>query len=185
MGKKLKITLLGALLVFVLDYVTKWWVLKNVGLLEVRKITGFFNLILVHNQGAAFSLFWGNDPSQGLKMAFLALVALIPVVYFFLKAREADKLILFSLGIIFGGAVGNIVDRLRHNAVVDFLDFHLFDRHWPAFNVSDIAICLGVLFLFYVALFQTPPWLKHQSGPGKAPTNLKDRKKNSKRSSFK
>ena len=107
-------------------------------------IPGFFNLILTYNTGAAFSIFSsGAGGSQGLKMAALAAVSLLPFIYFYVKAKVGDRLLLRSIGLIWGGALGNIHDRLRWGAVIDFLDFYIGDMHWPAFNVADIAICFG------------------------------------------
>lgn len=107
-------------------------------------IPGFFNLILTYNTGAAFSLFSSDvGGSQGLKMAALSTVSLLPFIYLFIKAKAGDRLLLTSIGLIWGGALGNIYDRLRWGAVVDFLDFYLGDTHWPAFNVADMAICVG------------------------------------------
>ncbi len=111
---------------------------------EPIEVTGFFNLVLTHNTGAAFSLFSDDDGAgQGLKMAALALVSILPFLYFYVKAAANDRVLLSGLGLIWGGALGNIHDRLRWGAVVDFLDFHAAGAHWPAFNVADIAICLG------------------------------------------
>lgn len=107
-------------------------------------IPGFFNLILTYNTGAAFSLFSSDTGgSQGLKMAALSAISLLPFIYLFVKAKPGDRLLLTSVGLIWGGALGNIYDRLRWGAVVDFLDFYFGDTHWPAFNVADIAICVG------------------------------------------
>lgn len=107
-------------------------------------IPGFFNLIVTYNTGAAFSLFSGDGgTSQGLKMAALAAVSLLPFIYFYVKAKPGERLLLGSLGLIWGGALGNIHDRLHWGKVVDFLDFYLGESHWPAFNVADIGICLG------------------------------------------
>jgi signal peptidase II len=107
-------------------------------------IDGFFNLVLAHNTGAAFSLLAGEEgPGQGLKMTALAALALLPFLYFFIQAAPGDRSRLAALGLILGGAVGNIHDRLRWGAVVDFLDFHWRGFHWPAFNLADLAICLG------------------------------------------
>lgn len=130
-----------------LDLATKQLVLREFTLLEVRPVTGFFNLVLVENQGAAFSLFSGEGSYQGLKMALLAVLAMIPLIYFFLDAKRSS--VLAALGLILGGALGNIHDRLRYNAVVDFLDFHYLDHHWPAFNVADTAIVVGVGLLLW------------------------------------
>ena len=107
-------------------------------------IDDFFNLVLAYNTGAAFSLLAGEgSPEQSLKMALLAVLALLPFLYFFIQAAPGDLPRLSALGLILGGALGNIHDRLRWGAVVDFLDFHWRGLHWPAFNIADTAICLG------------------------------------------
>ena len=110
----------------------------------VAVINDFFNLVLAYNTGAAFSLLAGEgSPEQSLKMALLAVLALLPFLYFFIQAAPGDRNRLAALGLILGGALGNIHDRLRWGAVVDFLDFHWRGLHWPAFNIADTAICLG------------------------------------------
>ena len=120
-------------------------------------IPGLFNLILTYNPGAAFSLFAGSGGAgQGLKMALLALVSLLPFVYLFVTSKSRGRLFLASLGLIWGGALGNIHDRLRWGAVVDFLDFYWGDRHWPAFNVADVAICVGAGLLIITILREKP-----------------------------
>jgi signal peptidase II len=107
-------------------------------------VNDFFNLVLAYNTGAAFSLLADEgSPGQSLKMAALACAALLPFIYFFLQASAGDRSRLAALGLIWGGALGNIHDRLRWGAVVDFLDFHWRGHHWPAFNLADLAICLG------------------------------------------
>jgi signal peptidase II len=107
-------------------------------------IDGFFHLVLAHNTGAAFSLLAGEGgPGQGLKMTALSTLALLPFLYFFIQAAPGDRSRLAALGLILGGALGNIHDRLRWGAVVDFLDFQWRGHHWPAFNLADLAICLG------------------------------------------
>jgi signal peptidase II len=133
-----------------LDLATKAIVLREFDLLEVRPVTWFFNLVLVENQGAAFSLLSGQGAYQGLKMALLAVLAMVPLAYFFVDAK--CKASLLGLGLILGGALGNIHDRLRYNAVVDFLDFHFRDSHWPAFNLADVSIVVGVGVLIWVSL---------------------------------
>lgn len=107
-------------------------------------VTCFFNLVFTYNTGAAFSIFSGDGGAgQGLKMALIALVSLLPFMYFYVKAASSDRVLLTGLGLIWGGALGNVHDRLRWGKVVDFLDFHAAGYHWPAFNVADIAICVG------------------------------------------
>jgi lipoprotein signal peptidase len=123
----------------------------------IEVIPGFFNLVLVYNTGGAFSLLAGDGATQGLKMAALAAVALLPFIYFYVKALPGDRGLLTSLGLVWGGALGNIHDRLRLNKVVDFFDFYWVDYHWPAFNVADIAICLGAGLLALSILREKPP----------------------------
>jgi signal peptidase II len=132
-----------------LDLTAKWLVLRELELYEVRPVTSFFNLVLVENKGAAFSLLSGDGDWQGLKMALLAGVAMIPLGYFFASAEKLSAV--SALGLILGGALGNVHDRLSHNGVVDILDFHLYGRHWPAFNLADAAIVAGVAALLWVA----------------------------------
>ncbi|MDR1608464.1 MAG: signal peptidase II [Deltaproteobacteria bacterium] len=136
----------------ILDLAAKALVLREFEILEIRPVTGFFNLVLVHNKGAAFSLMSAEGSYQGLKMALLALLAMLPLAYFLVEAKT--KLSLAALGLIVGGALGNIHDRLRYNAVVDFLDFHFRDYHWPAFNLADVTIVIGVGLLMWACLKQ-------------------------------
>ncbi len=128
-------------------------------------IPGFFDLILTYNTGAAFSLFAGDGgggPGQGLKMAAIAAASLLPFIYFYVKATPGNRRTLAGLGLIWGGALGNIHDRLRWGAVVDFLDFHWGLNHWPAFNLADVGICLGAGLLALSILRESPK-------PGPAP----------------
>lgn len=121
-------------------------------------IPGFFNLVLTYNTGAAFSLLAGESgPGQGLKMAAIAAASLLPFIYFFRKAQPGERLLLTSLGLIWGGALGNIHDRLRWGAVVDFLDFHWGEHHWPAFNLADVGVCLGAGLLALSIWREKPP----------------------------
>src|SRR5262245_46550416 len=122
------------------DQASKWAVLANFALGERLELTGFFNLVLVYNKGAAFSMFADGAGWQTPLLAAFALAAIGIVGY--LIAKNAQKR-LFCVG----GAVGNLIDRLRFGQVVDFLDFHALGWHWPAFNVADSAICVGAALL--------------------------------------
>lgn len=156
---KWRLPLTWIILTLVLDLCTK--VLAKTYLSEIEPIQvipGFFNLILTYNPGAAFSLLaGGGGAAQGLKMAVLATVAMLPFIYFYVKAAPGDRGLLTSLGLVWGGALGNIHDRLHWGKVVDFLDFYWGDYHWPAFNVADIAICLGAGLLALSVLREKPP----------------------------
>ena len=149
--------LIPALLAIVLALATKAWALVAIELGFSRPVTDFLNLVLVRNQGAAFSLFSGDGPGQGLRMAALALVSMLPLIWFYRQAAFRDRALLIGLGFVLGGGVGNIHDRLRYGAVVDFLDFHLGEAHWPAFNLADVAVCLGAGLLAAAVIFGRQP----------------------------
>jgi signal peptidase II len=105
-------------------------------------ITPFFNLVLTYNRGISFGLF--NTPG-GMNVLLFPLLAAIIVTMLILWLRRVESPFLaVAIGLVIGGAVGNVIDRVRLGAVVDFLDFYLGAWHWPAFNVADSAICLGV-----------------------------------------
>jgi signal peptidase II len=135
-----------ALLLVVLDQLTKYWVSASFGYGAARAVTGFFNLVLTHNQGAAFSFL---ASASGWQRGFFIVIALIAIVVIsMLLARHAgDKLFCLSLALILGGAIGNVLDRIALGYVVDFLDFHIAGWHWPAFNLADSAITVGAVLL--------------------------------------
>jgi len=130
--------------VLALDLGTKAAVLKYLDDWEPRPvIDGFFHLILRHNTGLVFSLLAGEGGWRQILMTALAVLAILAFLYFFIQTGLGDRNRLAALGLILGGALGNIHDRLRWGAVVDFLDFQWRGHHWPAFNLADLAICLG------------------------------------------
>lgn len=124
------------------DQLTKWLALAVLARGQLVEVTGFFNLVLVFNPGAAFSFLAGASGWQGPLFVAIALAAALLVSV--LLVRSPGK-VLFCSGLapILGGALGNVVDRLRFGQVVDFLDFHAFGWHWPAFNLADAAITVG------------------------------------------
>jgi signal peptidase II len=135
-----------ALLVLVLDQISKTWVLANFRLMDRQIVTSFFNLVLVFNPGASFSFL--ADAGGWQKWFFVALALGISAwLLVMLRRHAAERLMPAALSLILGGAIGNVVDRLRFDAVVDFLDFHLAGYHWPAFNVADSAITVGVVLM--------------------------------------
>ena len=129
-----------------LDQYTKHLVIEQLSQYEsIEVIPGFFNIILTFNKGAAFG-FLAGVPDQ-LRYALLALttvVALGVVLYFIMKDYKEDPWALMALAMILGGAFGNIIDRVCFGQVTDFLDVYYGSYHWPAFNVADSAICIGV-----------------------------------------
>jgi signal peptidase II len=150
---KLRRLLAPCALVVVLDLATKAWAMSSLSPYGRKAVTGFFNLVLVFNQGAAFSLFSGDGPYQGVMMAALALLAMAPLAWFYWRSSSSDKGLLAAMGLLLGGGAGNVHDRLRYGAVVDFLDFHLGDAHWPAFNAADAAVCVGAGLLAFSVFF--------------------------------
>ena len=132
------------------DQLTKAWVLNSFQLYESKEvIAGLFNLVYVTNSGAAFSLLADLDsPWRHYFFLGVGTVAIVGLTVAWFKMRAENALYGVALALICGGAVGNLIDRLRFGSVVDFLDFHLRGYHWPAFNIADSAICIGAgLFL--------------------------------------
>ena len=154
MRKSYRIALPVAVLVVILDQLTKLWIQDHMVLYTTRTVVpGFFNIVHVLNRGAAFG-FLNRSDIQWQTYFFFAATALAVLIIFHLlrMARDDDKLLITGLGLILGGAVGNLIDRIKTGEVVDFLDFYWKSYHWPAFNVADIAIflgSLGLVFAFY------------------------------------
>ena len=132
---------LAAALAFA-DQLTKLAVLSALRPGELREITGFFNLVLVFNKGAAFSFLAGASGWQTPLFVAITLAAVVIVTVLLFRFPER-QLFCIGLAFILGGALGNVVDRLRFGHVVDFLDLHALGWHWPAFNLADSAISIG------------------------------------------
>jgi signal peptidase II len=141
----LRFGLLVALIVVVLDQLTKAIVL---GLFEGGQgiaVAPFFNLVLVWNRGVSFGMFNSGGAFAPWLLSGLALAVVVGLGAWL---RSTDqRLTALGLGLVIGGALGNVVDRVRFGAVVDFLDFHLAGYHWPAFNVADAGICVGAALM--------------------------------------
>lgn len=135
-----------SLAVVIADQVTKWLMLAHFAPGERRELTGFLNLVLWFNKGAAFSFL---ADAQGWQTPLLAVFAIAAaVIVSVLLVRSPDKrMFAAGLALILGGALGNLIDRLRFGHVVDFVDLHAGGWHWPAFNVADSAITVGAALL--------------------------------------
>jgi signal peptidase II len=132
-----------AALVVLLDQLTKAWVVGFfAGQPRMVGVTPFFSLVLTWNRGVSFGFFNAGDGPGPLVFSLLAAAIVIALLLWL--ARTDDPLLAGGIGLVIGGAIGNVVDRLSRGAVVDFLDFHLAGWHWPAFNVADAGICIGV-----------------------------------------
>ncbi|MEN6331118.1 MAG: signal peptidase II [Smithella sp.] len=145
------IFILGAAAVTALDQITKAAITSRFLLHEsYAVIDGFFNLVYVMNPGAAFGFLAGA--SAAFRYVFftgITAVAILLIIYYLVKNQHGSTVTAVSLTLIFGGAVGNLIDRIRFGAVVDFLDLYIGACHWPAFNVADSAITVGAILMIW------------------------------------
>jgi signal peptidase II len=137
-----------ASIILVLDQTTKLYVDANFRLHEtVPVIRDFFHLTYVRNKGAAFGIL--SDSAVRIPFFIsVSIIAMLGILWYIKQIRDDQKLALFSLSLIFSGALGNLIDRIRLGEVIDFLDVFWQRHHWPAFNVADSAITVGVALLF-------------------------------------
>ncbi|MBP0491374.1 signal peptidase II [Roseomonas indoligenes] len=153
--------LILALLVLVADQASKWWVLEVLQLPTLRNVNligggGFgLDLTMVWNRGVTFGLLSGSAPWHAWALAALAAAIAVFLVRWMAKAENRRTAL--ALGAIVGGAVGNVIDRARFGAVVDFVDAYAWGWHWYVFNVADAAIVLGVVVLLIEAVTSRPP----------------------------
>ena len=142
----MRIGLLAGGIILILDHLTKW-LIRDVVLDGTRyiEITGFLNLVEVWNRGVSFGLLASSSAWTPVLLSALAIAISIVLLVWL---RKAETLLLsIALGIVIGGAVGNVIDRILWGHVFDFLDFHIAGYHWPAFNVADSAISIGVALI--------------------------------------
>ena len=149
MKKNLFIFFLGAAVIVALDQITKSAITSRFILHESYPvINGFFNLVYVMNPGAAFGFL--ANASETFRYIFFTGITILAaglIIYYLIKSNPRNLLLTGALTLIFGGAVGNLIDRLRFGAVVDFLDVYIGSAHWPAFNVADSAITIGAILM--------------------------------------
>ena len=150
--RHLRIGLGLAAAIVVVDQVSKWWIVERVMQPpRIIPVTPFFNLVMGWNRGVSFGLF---NSDAAVAWVFIGL-ALAIVAFLAVWLAKADRtFVAVALGSVIGGAAGNIIDRIRFGAVADFLDFHAFGHHWPAFNAADTAISAGAVLLIIDALFE-------------------------------
>jgi signal peptidase II len=149
-----------SLFVIVFDQITKAMADAMLTLYAPKPIMPFFNLTLMYNQGAAFSFLSDAGGWQKWFFAILAISVSGGIIYWLKKLPSTEKEQAIALSLVLGGAIGNLIDRLIHGYVIDFLDVYYEQLHWPAFNIADSAITLGAAILIAHALFQgkkSPP----------------------------
>jgi signal peptidase II len=141
-----------SLLVIILDQISKYVVSDLLRLYESVAVLPFFSITLLHNPGAAFSFLASAGGWQRWLFTFIALVVSVAIIVWIKRLPATEKWQAAALSLILGGALGNVIDRLRLGYVVDFLDFYYQKWHWPPFNVADSAISVGVAILLLVML---------------------------------
>ncbi|MBP6008090.1 MAG: lipoprotein signal peptidase [Rhodoferax sp.] len=145
-GGGMMLWLAWAMVVLIVDQFTKVLILGYYQLGDSTPVTGFFNVVRVHNTGAAFSFLANAGGWQRWLFTGIGVVAALLILWM-LKSHPGQKLFAFAMASILGGAIGNVLDRIFYGYVVDFLDFHWKGWHFPAFNVADSAITLGAICL--------------------------------------
>lgn len=145
-----------ATLIALADVITKEAVLARFAYGERMELTNFFNLVFVLNPGAAFSFLAGAGGWQKPVLLGIGIIACAAIVFWLVRS-PMNRFAASGLAAILGGALGNVIDRARHGAVVDWLDFHVAGWHWPAFNVADIGITLGAAALLLDSWFMAQP----------------------------
>ena len=135
-----------ALVVLVVDQLTKYYIKTHIGPFDIIFVTPFFNIVYAENIGSAFGMFKSLGSFFFIVISTTAVIALSIMI-----VKDAGNRISYSL--LLGGAAGNLIDRVMHGYVIDFLDLYLGSNHWPAFNVADSALTLGIILLLYKAVF--------------------------------
>ncbi len=150
--KSLPLGLAVAAVIIIADQISKWWIVFDV-MNPPRIIPVFpsFNLVMGWNRGVSFGMFDSQSP---LNQWLLIALALAIVMYLLVWLKRADgRRIRIAIGLIIGGALGNVIDRIHYGAVADFLDVYIGDYHWPAFNIADAGITVGAVILVLDSLF--------------------------------
>lgn len=155
MGRRYRIIILSGLAVLLLDQLTKICIQRSIPVWEkgFTVIPGFFDIVHILNRGAAFGFLNRHDIDWQRPFFIIISILALGLIAALARSKEDDgPFFIYGLGLILGGAVGNLIDRVRLGVVVDFLDFYIGAWHWPAFNVADMGICLGaagLLVSFY------------------------------------
>ncbi len=145
-----------SVILVVLDQATKWMAEAALDPYLPVPLLPFLNLTLMYNEGAAFSFLAGAGGWQRWLFAGLALVVTVALTVWLRRLKPGEAMTAAGIALVIGGAVGNVIDRVKTGRVVDFIDVYVGDWHWPAFNVADSAITLGVVLLLLATLREAP-----------------------------
>ena len=140
--------------VIICDQLTKYVVRETIPLYETFIEVGIFSIVHGQNTGSAFGLFAGFTNF----LIIASLIGLALILYFFVKQASANLFVRIAVGLIVGGAVGNLIDRVLHKEVIDFIDFFIENQHWPAFNIADSCITIGVMIMIADMLVNGEPF---------------------------
>lgn len=153
--KKYVVLVVVTYILVVIDQLTKWYAMEHIHYGAIKYVHKYLNWTLVHNPGGAFGFLaqCGENVRMGVFIAIVSVTVLAMIVfyiYYFNKSRWACTWLLM----IIGGAIGNLIDRIRFGYVIDFIDVHLYDKHWPAFNFADICVTVGLFCLIIYIVFE-------------------------------
>ena len=157
-NKYIRLAIIGGCVVIV-DQITKLLILKYLAFNHsISVISGFFDIVHINNPGGAFGLLASLSPQwRTIIFLFISSLAVGLILYFYLKTPQSHPWLAAGFALIFGGAIGNLIDRLRFGFVIDFLDFYIARYHWPAFNIADSAITVGLaIFVIHIVLKKMP-----------------------------
>ena len=149
-----------ALIVIILDQISKAIIIQTINLNEsIPVIDAFFNLVHIRNRGIAFGILNTSNHSLGFYIQVPAVIlAVLVIVWWLHNSSNKDRNLFFGLALIIGGAIGNLIDRIRYGEVIDFLDFHIGSYAWPSFNLADSAVTVGAIYLVIMLVFLS--WYK-------------------------
>jgi signal peptidase II len=157
-NKYIRLAIIGGCVVIV-DQITKLLILKHLPFDQnITVIAGFFDIVHINNPGGAFGLLANLSPQwRTIIFLFISSLAVGLIFYFYIKTPKSHPWLAAGFALIFGGAIGNLIDRLRFGFVIDFLDFYIAKYHWPAFNIADSAITVGLsIFVIHIVLRKMP-----------------------------
>ncbi len=147
--KKLYIVLI-AIVILIMDIISKQLIINNLIIGEsISVIKNFFNISYIQNTGAA----WGIFSSSTMLLIIFSILVLIVIIWIIVKEKKMKTSSIIAFGLLIGGLIGNLIDRIRYGYVIDFFDFKIFGYSFPVFNVADMSICIGIFLIIYLIIW--------------------------------